>query len=40
MIVLNFLNVNKMDIYPTYVLKHNSNRKKQFILLMISLGKV
>ena len=28
----------KENIYPSYVSKHNSNREKQFILLMISIG--
>ena len=32
------LNVKKEKIYPTYVSKDNSNRKKQVILLMIPDG--
>ena len=35
-IALNVLYAKKEKIYPAYVLKHNSNREKQVILLMIS----
>ena len=34
-----FLHAKKEKIYPGYVSKHNSNREKQVILLMISNGK-
>ena len=34
-----FLYAKKEKIYPGYVSKHNSNREKQVILLMISNGK-
>ena len=37
-IALNVLYAKKQKIYPAYVSKHNSNREKQFILLMISNG--
>ena len=37
-IALNVLLVKKEKIYPAYVSKHNSNREKQFILLMIPNG--
>ena len=33
---LNVLYAKKEKIYPAYVSKHNSNREKQVILLMIS----
>ena len=39
MIAFNNLNAKKDKIYPTYVLKNNSNREKQVILLMIPIGK-
>ena len=35
-IPLNILYTKKEKIYPAYVSKHNSNREKRFILLMIS----
>ena len=35
-IALNVLYAKKEKVYPTYVLKHNSNREKQVILLIIS----
>ena len=35
---LNFLHAKKKKIYHSYVSKHNSNREKQVILLMISNG--
>ena len=35
-IALNVLYAKKKKIYPAYVSKHNSNRGKQVILLMIS----
>ena len=35
-IALNVLYAKKEKIYPAYVSKHNSNREKQVILLMIS----
>ena len=34
-IALNVLYVEKMDISPAYVSKHNSNREKEIIFLMI-----
>ena len=34
-IALNVLHAKKEKIYPTYVSKHNSNREKQVILLII-----
>ena len=37
-IALNVLYAKKKKIYPAYVSKHNSNREKQVILLMISNG--
>ena len=37
-IVFNVLYAKKEKIYPAYVSKHNSNREKQVILLMISNG--
>ena len=37
-IAFNVLYNKKEKIYPTYVSKHNSNREKQFILLMIRNG--
>ena len=37
-IALNVLYSRKDQIYPAHVSKHNSNRKKQFILLMIPYG--
>ena len=37
-IVLNVLYAKKEKTYPVFVSKHNSNRKKQVILLMISNG--
>ena len=37
-IALNVLYTKKEKIYPAYVLKHNSNREKQVILLMILNG--
>ena len=37
-IALNVLYDKKEDIYPAYVSKHNSNREKQVILLMIPNG--
>ena len=37
-IALNFLYVKKEKIHPLYVSKHNSNREKQAILLMIRNG--
>ena len=33
-----FYRLNKKTMYPAYVSKHNSNREKQVILLMISNG--
>ena len=33
-----FYMLKKKNIYPAYVSKHNSNRKNQAILLMISNG--
>ena len=39
-IALNVLCVKKEEIYPVYVSKHNSNREKQFVLLMIPNGEV
>ena len=38
-IPLNILYAKKEKIYPAYVLKHNSNREKQVILLIVSNGK-
>ena len=35
-IALNVLYGKKEKLYPAYVSKHNSNREKQVILLMIS----
>ena len=35
-IALNVLYAKKEKIYPTYVSKHNSNRAKKVLLLMIS----
>ena len=35
MIVVNDLYTRKEKLYSTYVSKHNSNRKKQLITLMI-----
>ena len=35
---LNVLYANKKEIYPAYVSKHNLNREKQAIFLMISNG--
>ena len=37
-ISLNVLYTKTKKIYPSYVSKHNSNREKQVILLMISNG--
>ena len=38
-ITLNVLHATKKEkIYPAYVSKHNSNREKQVILLMIPNG--
>ena len=37
-IALNALYAKKEKIYPDYVSKHNSNREKEIILLMISNG--
>ena len=37
-IALNVLYTKKESMYPAYVSKHNSNREKQAILLMISNG--
>ena len=37
-IALNVLYAKKEKIYPAYVSKHNSNREKQVILLMIPNG--
>ena len=37
-IALNVLHAKKEKIYPTYVSKHNSNREKKAILLMIPNG--
>ena len=37
-IPLNVLHAKKEKIYPAYVSKHNSNREKQVILLIISMG--
>ena len=37
-IALNVLYAEKEKIYPAYVSKHNSNREKQVILLIISNG--
>ena len=37
-IVLNVLYVKKEKIYPAYASKHNLNREKQVILLMVSNG--
>ena len=34
----NVLYVKKEKIYPAYVSKHNSNREKQVVLLMIPNG--
>ena len=34
-VALNVLSAKKEKIYPAYVSKHNSNREKQVILLMI-----
>ena len=34
-IALNVLYAKKEQIYPAYVAKHNSNREKQIILIMI-----
>ena len=39
-IALNVLYVKKEKIYPAYVSKHNSNRERQVILLMIPDKKV
>ena len=38
-IALNYLYVQKEKIYPADVSKHNSNREKQVIILMIPNGK-
>ena len=38
-IALNILYAKKEKIYPAYVSKHNSNREKQVVLLMIPNGK-
>ena len=38
-IALNVLYAKKEKKYPAYVSKHNSNREKQIILLMITNGK-
>ena len=38
-IALNVLCSKREETYPAYVSKHNSNREKQVILLMISNGK-
>ena len=35
-IPLNVLYAKKENVYPSYVSKHNSNREKQVVLLMIS----
>ena len=35
-----FSMLNIENIYPAYVSKHNWNRKKQFILLMILNGEI
>ena len=35
-IALNVLYAKKEKVYPAYVSKHNSNREKQVILLMVS----
>ena len=37
-IALTVLYTKKEKIYPAYISKHNSNREKQVILLMISNG--
>ena len=37
-IALNVLYDEKEKIYPAYISKHNSNRKKQVVFLMISIG--
>ena len=37
-IALAVLYTKKEKIYPAYISKHNSNREKQVILLMISNG--
>ena len=37
-IALNALYAKREKIYPAYVSKHNSNREKQVILFMISIG--
>ena len=37
-VALNALYTKKEKVYPGYVSKHNSNREKQLILLMISNG--
>ena len=37
-ITLNVLYAKKEKQFPSYVSKHNSNREKQFILLMIQNG--
>ena len=34
-IALNIFCINKKEIYPAYISKHNSTHKKQIILLMI-----
>ena len=34
-----FYMLKNKKIYPAYVSKHNSNREKQVILLMVSNGK-
>ena len=39
-LVLMFCMLKKKKIYPAYVSKHNSNREKQVILLMISNGEI
>ena len=37
-VALNVLYAKKIDIYPAYVSKHNSNCEKQIVLLMIPNG--
>ena len=35
-----FMLKKKKNIYPAYVSKHNSNRKKQVIFLMVPSGEI
>ena len=39
-IALNVLYAKKEKIHPAYISKHNSNREKQVILLMVSNGEI